>query len=134
MISRDFFGSSQIAWKVIWKSNFLFHCQLLPRSKRIFLLKEEAKKELFFLFKIKIALGTSMSCYVSLRFRLRTYFLNFLQPSSWNNIDRRKWWESWSLQMDVGILLGRLVVNRSKIHSYLVKPHHASNGGAKGPV
>ena len=36
--------------------------------------------------------------------------------------------------MELGILLGTLVVNRSKIHSYLVKPHHASTGGIKDPT
>ena len=36
--------------------------------------------------------------------------------------------------MEVGILLGTMVVNRSKIHSYLVKPHHVSIGGVEDPI
>ena len=31
--------------------------------------------------------------------------------------------------MEVDILLGTLFVNHPKIHSYLVKPHHASLDG-----
>ena len=34
----------------------------------------------------------------------------------------------------MGILLGKLVVNRLKIHSYLVTPHHTSIGGVEDPV
>ena len=33
--------------------------------------------------------------------------------------------------MEVGILLGAMVVNRSKIHFYLVKPHHLPIDGSK---
>ena len=36
--------------------------------------------------------------------------------------------------MEVGILLGTMVVNRSKIQSYLVKPHHVSTDGVEDPI
>ena len=90
--------------------------------------------EVFFICLKKLLWGQGWVVTFHLRFRLRTCFLNFLQPLSWNNIDRRKWWESWPLQVEVGILLGTLAVNRSKIHSYLVKPHHVSIGGVEDPI
>ena len=101
--------------------------------KHIFLPEEEVEKEFLFFLKKKSLWGRGWVVTFCLRFLLRTY-LNFLQPLSWNNIDRRKWRESWPLQMELGILLGTLVVHRSKIHSYLVKPHHASTGGIKDPI
>ena len=103
-------------------------CYLIPSAS--FWWKKKAKKRVFYQ---KNALGTRVSCYLSFKV-LFNNFLNFLQPLSWNNTDRRKWWESWPLQMEVGILLGTLVVNCSKIHSYLVKPHHASIGGAEDSI
>ena len=36
--------------------------------------------------------------------------------------------------MEVGILLGTMIVNRSKTYSYLVKPHHVSIGGVEDPI
>ena len=139
-LRKDFTDFTWLLWfvtnrmKSSLKNNFLFDCHLLPRPKRILLLKEEGEKATFLFFEKKLLWGQGWVVTFYLRFRLRTYFLNFLQPSSWNNTDRRKWWEGWPLQMEVGIILGMLVVNRSKIHSCLVKPHHASTGGVEDPI
>ena len=98
------------------------------RPQRIFLLNEEDEKQDFLFFK-KILLWGLVWVATSDKVPFKNDFLNFRQPLLWNNIERRKWRESWSAQMEVGILLGTLSVNRPKIHSYLVEPHHASLGG-----
>ena len=98
------------------------------RPQRIFLLNEEDEKQ-GFLFFLKILLWGLGWVATSDKVPFKNDFLNFWQPLSWNNIERRKWRESWSTQMEVGILLGTLFVNHPKIHSYLVKPHHASLDG-----
>ena len=81
---------------------------------------KKAKKR-GFLFLKEIALGWGWVVTFRLKFFLRTYFLNCLQSSPWNNTDRRKWRKSWPLQKEVGILLGTLILNRTKIHFYLIK-------------
>ena len=83
LIPHEFFALPHIKRKVIFKNYFLFDYQLLPTSSPApFFTEGDRRKKRCFYFLKKNCSGKEDELLRQIRFRLRAYFLDFVQPLS----------------------------------------------------